>query len=152
MILCLPSLVINCYLMTWQGLRRINEVSAKLEWTWVSGVVYTMVHEVVPRPCKICDWLLNSPWDHFALHQGINVRVTMKFEVPKRHILRPTLSTDMVQRISRWERQKRCSSRKRQGPMAKKCCDSQKMTEFFLGEDKMKTREWSNLIWFSKNC
>ena len=22
-------------------------------------VVYTMDHEVIPRPCKICDWLLN---------------------------------------------------------------------------------------------
>jgi hypothetical protein len=34
------------------------------------GVVYTMDHEVVPRPCKICDWLLNSSWDHFDLDQG----------------------------------------------------------------------------------
>ena len=34
------------------------------------GVVYTMDHEVVPRPCKICDWLSNSPWDHFNLHKG----------------------------------------------------------------------------------
>ena len=40
--------------------------------------------------------------------------VTMKFEVPKRHNLRPTLSTDMVQQVLWWERQKRCSSRKRQ--------------------------------------
>jgi hypothetical protein len=23
-------------------------------------VVFTMDHEVIPRPCKICDWLLNS--------------------------------------------------------------------------------------------
>ena len=31
-----------------------------------------MDHEVVPRPYKICDWLLNSSsfWDHFGLHQG----------------------------------------------------------------------------------
>jgi hypothetical protein len=58
-----------------------------------------MDHEVVLRPCKICDWLLNSTWDHFSLHQGKNVRVTMKFEVPKRYILRPTLSTGMVQRV-----------------------------------------------------
>jgi len=28
-----------------------------------------------------------------------NVRVTMEFEVPKRHILRPTLSIDMVQLV-----------------------------------------------------
>ena len=32
--------------------------------------VYSMDHEVVPRPCKICDWLLNLSWDYFGLHQG----------------------------------------------------------------------------------
>ena len=77
------------------------------------GAVYIMGREVVPRPCKICDWLLNSFRDHFGLHQGKNVRVTMKFKVPKRHILRPTLSTDMVQRVLRWEKQKRCFIRKK---------------------------------------
>ena len=29
-----------------------------------------MDHEVIPRPCKGVDWLLNSSWDHFGLHQG----------------------------------------------------------------------------------
>ena len=43
-----------------------------------------------------------------------NVRVTMEFKVPKRHVLRPTLSTDMVQQVLRWERQKRCSNKKRE--------------------------------------
>ena len=85
----------------------------------VQGVAYIMDHEVVPRPNKICNWLLNSSWDHFGLHQGQNVRVTMEFEVPKRHILRPTLFIDMVQWVLRWERQNRCSSRKRDGLMAK---------------------------------
>ena len=33
------------------------------------GVVYIMDHEVVPRPCEICDWLLNSSQDHFGLQQ-----------------------------------------------------------------------------------
>ena len=80
--------------------------------------VYIMDHEVTPRPYKIYDWLLNSSWDQFGLHQGEIVRVTMKFEVPKRYVQRPTFSTNMVQRVLRWERQKRCSSRKRQGPMA----------------------------------
>ena len=56
-----------------------------------------MDHEGIPRLCKICDWLLNSSWDHFGLNQGQNVRVTMEFEVPKRHILRPTLFINMVQ-------------------------------------------------------
>jgi hypothetical protein len=52
-----------------------------------------MDHEIIPRPCKICDWLLNLSWDHFGSHQGQNVRVTLEFEVPKRHILGPTLYT-----------------------------------------------------------
>ena len=30
--------------------------------------VHTMDHEVVPRPYRICNWLLNSSWDHFGLH------------------------------------------------------------------------------------
>ena len=41
------------------------------------------------------------------------VIVTMEFEVPKRRILRPTLSTHMAQHVLRWETQKRCSSRKK---------------------------------------
>ena len=50
------------------------------------GVGYTMDHEVVLRPYKICDWLLNLSHDHFSLHQGKNVRVTMEFEIPKRRL------------------------------------------------------------------
>ena len=34
------------------------------------GVAYIIDHEVIPRPCKICDCLLNSSHDHFGLHQG----------------------------------------------------------------------------------
>ena len=71
---------------------------------YILGVVHTMDHEVVPRPCRICDWLSNWSQVHFALHQGKKVKVAMEFEVPKRHIVRPTLSTNMVQRILRWER------------------------------------------------
>jgi hypothetical protein len=50
------------------------------------GVVYTMDQEFVMRPCKFCTWMLNMSWDHFGLHQGQNVRVTMEFKVPIRHI------------------------------------------------------------------
>ena len=46
----------------------------------------------------------------------------MEFEVPKRYTGRPTLSSDMVGQVLWWERQKRCYGRKRQWPMAKKCC------------------------------
>jgi hypothetical protein len=35
----------------------------------VLGAVYIMDYEVVLRPCKICDRLLNFSWDHFGLHQ-----------------------------------------------------------------------------------
>ena len=78
------------------------------------GAVYTMDHEVVPMPFRICDWLFKLSWDHFGLHQGKNVRVTLKFEIPKIHILRPTLSIDMIQRVLQWERQqKRCFGRKK---------------------------------------
>ena len=82
--------------------------------TWLLhlGVVYTKDHEVVPRPCKICDWLLSPSHDHFVLHQGKKVRVTVETKVPKRYILRPALFTDMVQHVLRWERQKRCSNLK----------------------------------------
>jgi hypothetical protein len=76
---------------------------------------------VIPRPCRICDWLLSLSRDHFGSHQGKNIRVTMEFEVPKRHSLRPTLSFDMVRHVLQWERQKRCSGRKTQGPMLEKC-------------------------------
>ena len=108
-----------------------------------------MDHKVVPRPCKICDWPLNSSRDQSGLHQGKNVKVTMKFEVHKRHILRPTLSTDMVQRVLQWEKQKRCSSIKRQGPMAKKCCFNQIfmiLFYFILEEEKMKTKEDKRMV------
>ena len=75
------------------------------------GVVYTMEREVIPRPCKVCDWLLNSYWsyrDRFGLHQGKHVEVITEFQVPESHIFRPMLSTDMAQHFLRWARQMRC--------------------------------------------
>ena len=80
------------------------------------GVLYTMDHEVVTRPYRICDRLLNLSQVHIGLHQGKNVRVTMDFEVPYRHNLRPTLSTNMVQLVLRWDRKMRCFGRESQGP------------------------------------
>ena len=121
---------------------------------YIEGVVYIMDHEVVPRPCKICDWLLNSSWDHFGLHQGNNVRVIMEFEVPKRHILRTRLSTDMVQCVLQWERQKKRSRRKRQGPMAKKWRYDKKINEimFWGREDEDKKRQENDQTLFCFKC
>jgi hypothetical protein len=64
-----------------------------------------MDHEVVPMPCKIYDWLLRLSRDDFGLYQGKHVKVTMEFEVFKKHSLRCILYADMVQRVLRWERQ-----------------------------------------------
>ena len=106
------------------------------------GVIYTMYHEVVPRRCKICDWLLKSSRDHFSVHQGKkNVRVTVKLKVPK--LKGPhTFSTNMVQRVL-WERQVRCSSRKRHGPMV--VIILYYFSGILFGEEKVKTKERSNL-------
>jgi len=46
----------------------------------------------------------------------------MELEVCERPIFRPTLSTIMIQRVLRWERQKRFSRCKCQGTIAEKCC------------------------------
>ena len=45
---------------------RVNTRYVGEGWEWrrpmtvYQGVVYIEDHEVVPRPCNICDWLLNS--------------------------------------------------------------------------------------------
>jgi hypothetical protein len=101
------------------------------------GVVYTMDNEVVPRPCNICDWLLNSSPDHFGLHQVKNDRVTMEFEVP---ILRSTLFINMLQWVLQWERQKRCFGKinfKKSSSMAEKCCYNKILINIiFLGKTR----------------
>ena len=51
-----------------------------------------------------------------------------------------------------WERQKRCSSRKRQGPMVQKSCRNDFLWILFLGYRRgrqEKTRKWLILIFFS---
>ena len=62
-------------------------------------MVYTMDHKVVPRPCKIYDWLLNLSWTTLVYTKGKNVKVTMKIEVFKRPIIMLALSIGMVQRV-----------------------------------------------------
>lgn len=59
-----------------------------------------MDHEVILDSFQICEWLLNLSWDHFSLHQEeISVTMTLELKVPKRHVVTPTLSTVMVQRV-----------------------------------------------------
>ena len=115
------------------------------------GVVYIMDHDVVPRPYKICGWLLNSSWNHFIVHQGKNVRWPWNLRFQKRHVLRPSLSTNMIQYGLQWKRQKRCSGRKkRQEPMIEKYCyDKFLMISSWAGrEDKDKRRQKNGQTWF----
>jgi len=77
-----------------------------------------------------------------------NVRVTMEFEISKRHTLKPTLFTIMVQQVLWWERQQRCYDRKRQGSLARNIVIIN-TNEIILGkknEDKRRQTNWSNLI------
>ena len=78
-----------------------------------------MDHEVVPRPPKGCDWTLKSSRDNLGLHQGKNGRVTTEVEVLKILFFKPTLSTAMVQRVFRWDKQKRGSRKINEGPCHK---------------------------------
>ena len=104
-----------------------------------------MDHEVVPRSCKICDWLLNSSQDHFGLHQVKKVKVIVKFKVPKKHMLRPTLSSDKVQMELWWEMQKRCSSKKKVGPHGKNLLFSKKSMNFlFCGREGEENKRQKN--------
>jgi hypothetical protein len=77
-----------------------------------------MDHEVVPQPSKRCDWTLKSSRDNLGLHQGKNGRVTMEVEVLK-FFFKPTLSTAMVQRVFRWDKQNRWSRKNSKGPCQK---------------------------------
>ena len=89
--------------------------------------------------------------DHFGLHQGKNVTVTMEFEVPKRHISRPTLSTNMVQPDLRWRGKRGAMVKKRQGHIAENYCYNIFLWMFFLGKRREDPKKWSNLN-FSQNC
>ena len=98
------------------------------------GVVFTMDHEVVPRPCKFVIGCRTPPKTTSVHTKEENVKVTIECEVPKRHIiLRSTLAIDMVQRVLRWKRQKRCFSKKRQRPVEEKYCCNQTLMIFLLG-------------------
>ena len=56
--------------------------------SFLLSIVYTMDHEVIPRPCEICK-LLNSSQDHLWLLQGKMVdKVTMEFEVHKIYVFK----------------------------------------------------------------
>ena len=97
-----------CHWEGGQSVSKADVVCATLcivEFKYFFGVVYTMDHEVIPRPSKQCDWTLKSSKDDLGLHQGKNGRVITEVEVHKLFFFKPTLSTVMVQRVFRWDKQ-----------------------------------------------
>ena len=114
----------RCVKRTWTG--SASSTHECLKWkghglslscvTWPLGHVYTMDREVDPRPCKICDWMLNSSQDHYGLHQGKIWKRPWSLSSPKDIFWSPTLSTNTVQHVLWWERQKRCYGWKGRGP------------------------------------
>ena len=118
-----------------------------------------MDHEVVPRPYKIiCDWLLNLSQDHYGLHQRKICQSDHEVRGPMTYIWRSTLFSDMVQWVLQWERQKRCSCRRRQGPIQEKYCHNKiLMNSFFLvgggrRDDEDKGRHKNSPTWIFQNC
>jgi hypothetical protein len=84
-----------------------------------------------------------------------NVIVTMEFKVSKRHILKPPLSIDMVQRVLWLDRQKRCYDRNRQELVVKKWRYNEILMNFFVGgiEDEDKRRQANRQTWIiSRIC
>ena len=99
-----------------------------------------MDYEVIPRPCNVCvvvEFVQEPLW--FTPRKKI-VKVTMEFEIPKRHIQGVHFSTNMIQRVLQKERQKRCHDRKRQRPMVDKYFYNKILRKVLWGrEDKEKT-------------
>ena len=88
---------------------------------WIWGAVYTMDHEVVPRPSKRCDWTLKSSRDDWGLHQGKNHgRVTTEVEVHKFVFLSLLYPLPWSNGFS-FRTSKRGGLGKKQGPMPEKC-------------------------------
>ena len=99
-----------------------------------------MDHEVVPWPCKICDWLLHSPRDYYF-------RFILREKCQSGHEVWGTQKMYLNAYIVHWHgptgfavgETKEVPSRERQGPMTKKWCSSNFLMNFFGGgedEDK----------------
>ena len=67
--------------------------------------------DMVPTKGRFTPWTMNLSREQFGLHQAKNVREPIDIEVPKKQYLSPILSIDMVQRLFRWEGQKRWSGK-----------------------------------------
>ena len=75
--------MLTLYLLLTKSNERQIESLFQTHRRWSLGAVYTMDHEVVPRPPKRCDWTLKSSRDNLGLHQGKYGRVTTEVEVHK---------------------------------------------------------------------
>ena len=90
-------------------------------------------------------WTMKSSHDHFGLHQGNKSHNDHGVRGPQNSFLKASLFTDMVHWVLRWERQKRCYSRKRQGSMSKKWYYNSFLMTYFLGGRENKDKRMVKL-------
>ena len=117
----------------------------------LGAAVYSMDHEVVPRSCRICEWILRSSRDHFGLQQGTNFyfflsKWSWSSSSPK------DVFWDMVRCSLTWSNgfcvvrgERGALVDKPHGFMAEKCCYD-KLWWILNGEEKMKTREGKSMV------
>ena len=108
-----------------------------------------MDHEVVPRHYKICERLLNLSQDHISLHQAKYSRVTMAFEIPKRHDQGLHYPLTWFNGFCGGRGKNGTLVENGKGPMAEKCCYSTILMKLFLEK-----RRWSNkrMVKLFQNC
>ena len=102
--------------------------------TRLKRVVYTTDREVVPRPCGICDRLLDSSRDHFGLHQGEMSEWLWSSRFPKDMIVQG-LHYPFIWSNGFWcgRGESGALVEKRQEPMARQCCYDTVVMQSFLG-------------------
>ena len=114
-----------------------------------------MDREVVPKPCKICDWMLNSSWEHFGLHQGKKMsRWSWSLRFPKDIFKGPHY-------LLTWSN-KFCAGRGKRGALVDKCkgpCQKNVVIINFWWkiylwgrEYNDKRREWNAQTWVFLFC
>ena len=104
--------------------------------------------EVFPRPCKFVIGCWTSPGTTSVYTKEQNVRVTMKFKVPKRPTMYPLLWSNGFCRRGK----KGAMVEKGKGPWQYIIIIMNFKWIVFRGKERWrqeKTREWSNLIFFS---
>ena len=104
-----------------------------------------MDHEVLPRSCKICDWLLTSSHNHFGLHQGKKCQSDHGVQGPaKTHFKAYTIHRHGPTQFCDGRGKRGVMVEQTQGPTAKKYCYNIFLNIFFGGRDDEDKRRKKN--------